>query len=314
MQKLLELTRYTHVEYEKLHKPNRQRPCNMGVKLLRNFDRVFHNSYRGDQCNMWMSERPVELSSLKPYNHSYVIIRKPSEHVVSQYFHCKESNDHSYAAEYMPSLDQWLDFHIERMDNATKTGEPLITQKEHYFGCYDPNNHQSFFTQFEADVSEADLKERFDVIGDMNYISKSICAIHIRYSGFVPPMCDCTSGSDNEGRRRLHDHGVTHHGASYELTPEQEAKIAKLTVRDGLLYERTQRVFVEQVKEIENDLGIKLCENPDLSSILDDKWMEYMKVDNLDNVGGVGAIATKDNNPLNLTRSQLIRIENNHVS
>ncbi len=258
--------------------PNRQRPCNEAKRLIRNFNRVYHTFYKGVKCNIWMSERQVELSSLKPYNHAYVIIRKPSEHVVSQYFHCKESNDHSYAAEHMPSLDRWLDFHIERMDNATKTGEPLITQKEHYFGCYDPNNHQSFFTQFDADVTEDVLKDRFDLVGDMSYMSKSICAIHIRYSGFVPPMCDCSSGSDSEGRRRLHDHGVQHHGATFELTEDQEAKIAKLTQYDRLLYERAQRVFADQVREIEDELDITLCENPDMSEIEDEKWMEHHDV------------------------------------
>ncbi len=135
------------------------------------------------------------------------------------------------------------------------------------FRCYDPINHQSFFTLFNDETTDEELRERFVVLGNMDMMGKSICAISIRYSGYVPPMCDCTGADDGDERRRLHDHGVTHHGATYELTEEQEAKIKKITQLDNLLYERAQRIFQDQVKEIEEELSIKLCDNPDLTNL-----------------------------------------------
>ena len=160
---------------------------------------------------MWMSERPIEYAN-STYNHAYSIVRKPRDHVISQYFHCKESKDHEKFAKFMPdTFDDWLDHHVRRYDKAVKENATDTMERRNDFRCYDPIDHQSYFVNFTDTVSEDELMERFDLLGDTNMMEKTICAIHIRYSGNVPPMCDCTEkgkADEDERRRLLLDHGV----------------------------------------------------------------------------------------------------------
>lgn len=277
--RLLRLAIHTQLKFEV---PNVQRPCNQGVGLLSHFETRFSRNFTNRTCNMWMTEQPIiprttEQNPILPYNHTYVMIRKPSEHVLSQFFHCKESTDHAKYRDFMPSLDEWLDFHVSRVEESTRKGEDLPVRvremKTHkgrmpFFHCYDPIDVQSYYTNFYNSTSEDELKERFDLVGDFDMVGKSICAIAIRYMGYVPPMCDCTN--TNKGRRLIsNDHGTKHHGSTFVLTDEQKAKVDKLTRLDHLLYRKAKHVFQAHVKEIEEELSIELCDDPDLSTELD---------------------------------------------
>eukprot|EP00957_Ditylum_brightwellii_P027303 2064486-Ditylum_brightwellii.AAC.1 len=230
------------------------RACNEGTVLLKNFNRKYRKEDpNGTPCNLWMTEYSTYLhpGGHKEYQHAYTVVRAPQEHVLSQYFHCKESKDHAKYAYKMPSLDEWLDHHMIRLVNKTLPAE---------YHCYDPINLQSRMTGFEDSMSESDLRERFDIIGDMKQLGKSVCAILVKYTGVVPPQCDCTNALQN--RRRLFDHGVQHHGATFNVSTDQAAKISKLTTLDSVLYDRVKAAFDNQVDEIEQEFEIMLCQHP----------------------------------------------------
>ena len=291
-----------------------------------------------------MTEHPIRKS--KEHLHAYTIIRSPKEHVLSQYFHCKESKSHKSRAHKMPdTLDQWLDHHVARYENYTSyrhvqhgyghgyghgheesgadkdiptgtgmsmpTPMPMHMKKERkkIFSCYDPINVQSYFTTFHVNTTDDDLYNRFDIIGDMDQMGKSVCAIMIRYMGYLPSVCDCSTSTSrsttrtatattdysdtntssimpeaknkhknkkrrpnakakatgNDRRRLVTDHGVKHHGATFNLTEDQYDKIEKITTVDKLLHQRVKHVFARQVKEIEHEFSAVLCENPDLT-------------------------------------------------
>jgi hypothetical protein len=224
-----------------------------------------------------MSEGPyTEMAQ-----HNYIVVRSPRQHVLSQYFHCKESKDHKSRAGLMPSsLDEWLTaWHAAAIGNATKYKE------NRKFGCYNPINLQSFYLGVSSakNASREDLKERFDVVGDNAQMGKTVCMIFIRYTGWVPKECDCsnanvtvsesnatmsTPSDASQRHRRLaltydkekHAHGVTHHGATFQTTPRQDEMIAKLTELDELLYQYSRDVFAEQVQEVEEEFKIKVCD------------------------------------------------------
>jgi len=186
-------------------------------------------------------------------------MRNPVEHVLSMYFHCKESRDHKKQAHFMPSLDDWLDHHVERLEfGAQQSTTSRQRRNLRPFFCYDPINIQSFFTRFNSAMTEEELYNKYDVIGDMDYFRKSQCAIFIRYTGYIPPSCVCDASTTS--RKLLQDHGVVHHGATFNTTDKQVAKIMKLTAIDQILHERVKRVFSRQVKDIEEELGITLCD------------------------------------------------------
>jgi len=230
------------------------RPCNVGTAKIENFETKWPKQYKGIQCNFWMSEQPIALSTS---HHAYTIIRSPKEHVISQYFHCTEAPVHR-GKHLMPPLDEWLDYYIGKKRKYGVKGA---------FNCYNPINLQSYFTDFAENVTEDELYKRFDIIGIMEDFDKSICAVSIRYMGYVPPMCDCTPKKANNTRKLNADHGVIHHGATFKLTNGQADKIANLTKLDSLLYESAKIVFARQIKEIEEEFDIILCDDPDFGTL-----------------------------------------------
>eukprot|EP01083_Nonionella_stella_P076829 209528_1 len=220
------------------------------------------------------------------------------------------------------TLDQWLDHHVARYENYTyghgheESGAdslpapmpmpmPMHMKKKRkkIFSCYDPINVQSYFTNFHVDTTEDDLYNRFDIIGDMDQMGKSACAIMIRYMGYLPSVCDCSTSNStstttatnsdtntsimpeaknknknknkrpnakakaNDRRRLVVDHGVKHHGATFNLTDDQYNKIEKITAVDKLLHQRVKYVFARQVKEIEREFSAVLCEDPNLVNL-----------------------------------------------
>ncbi len=88
-------------EFQALPKEKQFRLCNLGAGK-----RKRPESYNGVKCTMYMSEQQYSENS----TNTYVIIRNPRHHVLSQYFHCTESNDHAKESHRMPSLENWLEY------------------------------------------------------------------------------------------------------------------------------------------------------------------------------------------------------------
>lgn len=151
----------------------------------------------------------------------YTIVREPFSHVLSQYFHCTQSEAHgnrSYGR--MPSLDVWLKTYAnltEGIMNKTET-DRKIQSLQWYFNCYNPIDSESEFTDFKHKVYSDlpghysypysphntnkdhdhgdrddetkridkflfdDLKGRYKIIGDMAQMTKTLCAIFIDFT------------------------------------------------------------------------------------------------------------------------------------
>lgn len=301
------------------------RPCNVASLPLNLFyTSKYLEKFQGIPCNLWMTEdsffsyNPDEITRkrirkkdnsvilLPKYQHAYTIIRSPEEHVISQYFHCKEarSSVNEGYSDLMPSLDEWLDHHLNRLEEIKKSNkyyndhDTILRKKQwlkltqHYtessiineniYHCYDPINLQSRMIGFHEMMSESDLRNRFDIIGDMNQFGKSVCAIFIRYTGKVPSRCDCSNSNNSSSNNNFvgsaatasnadpvdasiqKDHGVIHHGSTFKfnLTKAQVNKINELTLMDNLMYDRVKVAFEKQVTDIERDFGVFLCSNP----------------------------------------------------
>jgi hypothetical protein len=277
-------------EWLALPKDKHFRGCNEASNPTANFRTEYRVDYKGNLCTMWMSEMGYTSSP----EHIYAIVREPKEHILSMYFHCKESVDHkrfTFGKQKMPSLDDWLDAWVDAIGNKTKE------RQNSRFHCDNlkPINLQSKFVRFDPDKGKEGLKSRYDVIGDNAQMAKTVCVIFIRYTGWVPKECDCSIASNtslsiesnwtavnissSSGRRQLrestsrrrrlsleydiekHSHGVTNHGATFNTTRRQDEAIAKLRVVDSLLYNVAREVFKEQVHEVEEEYQIKVCDH-----------------------------------------------------
>lgn len=234
---------------------SRHRACNEGKVNTRKFKARYRYGFQEDYCNLWMSESRYTSEPAK----IYTIVREPREHVLSMYFHCLESEDHSKKrGSMMHNLTAWLEEWVAGIGNKTKRVE------NHRFQCYKPIEHQSKWTTFDPELGKEDLRQKWTIIGDNRQMTKSICMIYIRWNGWVPWQCNCTSGTSSKPRAGADktddfDHGVKHHGATYNTTPYQNELIGKLRGNDTMLYKLTQEIMQEQEREIEDEFNVKLC-------------------------------------------------------
>lgn len=234
---------------------SRHRACNEGKVNTRKFKARYRYGSQQNYCNLWMSESRYTNVPAK----IYTIVREPREHVLSMYFHCLESQDHSKKrGSMMHNLTAWLEEWVAGLGNKTKRVE------NHRFQCYKPIEHQSKWTNFDPELGKEDLRQKWTIIGDNRQMTKSICMIYIRWNGWVPWQCNCTSGTSPKPRAGADktdhfDHGVKHHGATYNTTPYQDELIGKLRVNDTTLYKLTQEIMQEQEREIEDEFNVKLC-------------------------------------------------------
>ena len=204
---------------------------------------------KGARCNMWMSEQ-MYTSLLTMPEHIYTVVHNPRDHILSQYFHCTESREHLDRSMFMPSLDEWLESWVLALNNETKA------QENSKFQCYSPINLQSSYTQFQPEENDSlqDLERRFTVIAPFDNMDLSMCVIFIHYAGWVPETCKCSND-----RYLAEDHGVKHHGGSFETTDQQDELIQKLVQNDNLLFNYTKTLFAQKLKHTEEEYSVNLC-------------------------------------------------------
>lgn len=227
------------------------------------------------KCGMYMTES--HYSSIP--QHVYTVVRDPREHIVSAYFHCKESKIHGKRFGHMmpDTLDEWLNVWIDVKSSPRGLQKARAMKKTENFRCYNPINMQSsmLLSPSEggevAEISKAGLAKRFDVIGLTSQMDKSLCLVFIAWNGFAPDRCVCGGGGNKDGGNAdrgdqrlshniaIHSHNVTNHGGTHDHTPEQLSAIAELADVDMKLYSVAEELFEDQVAEVEKKLSVKLC-------------------------------------------------------
>ena len=207
------------------------------------------------QWSTWVRNSPdcVIRTSESVYSpavkHTFTVVRPPLEHVLSQYFHCAESKSHKSRRHLMPSLDVWL-------KEWAKARSSNSTQLVQSFSCYNPINLQSARLCYPSNTT--DLLERFDVIGVLPELVRSTCLMSIEMLGIVPPRCNCTNSRVHR-RLRLDDHGVKHHGDTFNMTRKQRRLAELLTEQDAFLYEDALAVFKNHVRYVQQKYSFQMC-------------------------------------------------------
>ena len=208
---------------------------------------VFNTKFR---CSMIVSEWPWNERA----KNIYTIVREPMSHLISQYFHCCDS-DNSKHRHLMPSLQEWIDAYTDLSNTLPlETRPPYIELWKQIpeakalrdkYQCYNPIDSESDFVKFPPVQKDGtrmvlpndytfpyhpnhitqgkllmgrdkatqrideqlfnDLKKRFRIIGDMNRMIKTVCAIFIDLHGgkHIPKPCDCTNVDKTKSEEAL---------------------------------------------------------------------------------------------------------------
>jgi hypothetical protein len=235
--------------------------CNKGIKHYKNYPQWQEEERaQGIQCRIYISE--AEYISQYQGEHNaifFTMIRDPQEHILSQYFHCTEASVHRNK-ELMPNLTEWLQFYATEKPKLS----PLNKPGKNPFGCYDPRHLQSRYLRFNGTESGLhELTSKFQVIGLTSHFQESVCLLYIHLKGGseIPPECDCSKDHRLLPESDREDHGVTHHGSTFQLeSEEQRALIQKLAGIDTMLYRYVRDTqFDEQVVRFEERYSFKLC-------------------------------------------------------
>ncbi len=219
------------------------------------------------KCAAWSIEGDYSARA----DHTFTTLRDPHSHVLSQYFHCKESYDHRYGHDAIGTLDEWLEYWSNALnESGYDPFEQYIgsSLRGHVFKCYIPVNMQArklhmnhtLILDADEEVAKQEIRSKFDIIGDNAQMDKTICATVARITGVLPSACDC---SQEKVQRILKDgdHGVTNHGNTFETTAQQDEWIKKITEVDQRLYEYAKIIFAEQVAKVEEEFGVKMCDS-----------------------------------------------------
>ena len=293
--------------WKELDRSQRFRACNIGAAKLKKRMK----SYKDIVCSLYMTEQFDHLSQnrtwISPARKTYIILRNPVEHTISQYFHCTESREHR-KKELMPSLDTWLETYYNistgkslynittgKKEYDNRTGNSLEIERKDLFGryvpmvfslfnCYNPIDFQSvwagainkrgmFLLENATFSDQVDFfRERYTIMGDNAQMDKTVCAIFIHYTGWIPPKCDCTeqttttlNATNEEGnetqKKPSADHGVQHHGSSFNRSLRHDEFIQEIRRNDLKLYKVSKAVFEIQVQELEAKHDFKLCDS-----------------------------------------------------
>jgi len=253
--------------YNKLSPNDKYRLCNVGeMPILK--DTILMPEYGGTKCTMYMSEYHYnKLPSNKIPQFAYTIIRNPKHHVLSQYFHCTESNDRGARQKNakrevpLPNLDEWLSKWVLSIDDSK---ERFLNSK---MRCYNPIDMQSKYVGFDNDslnnTAMKSIQQKFTVVGPLDDIDRVLCVVMIHYAGWLPAKCNCSSSDDDQRRRRLAEisqHGVIHHGSTYNTTRFEDSLIEKLTTKDELLYDYSKQLFETQLRVVEEYFNVTICD------------------------------------------------------
>ena len=211
---------------------------------------------------------------------SFTMVREPTAHVISQFFHCQIQRRPN--SEQMPetllewlmewktlvsSLEQQQDpFHSHAVLNPVQ--DPYRRWRDGKFSCYVPLNFQSWVTGVGSSSANSpsktikqQLEARFQAIGILSRFETSSCVFLTVALDHVPAVCDCTRGQQKQARRELptYAHGVVQHGTTYNLTLQERRLIHELTAVDQHLYEQAVALFHKKVETLEHKHGVTLC-------------------------------------------------------
>lgn len=190
------------------------------------------------------------------------LLRDPRAHVLSQYFHCRTSDDHSYGHDFVPAtFPEWIDSWSDHLSEF----EQFESQP---FCCYTPYNMMAARFSCGNGVSEQEshfhpeimdvLKEKIanlSFVGLAEAYSESLCLLRIRETGQFPEECEC---GNKQGISKTH---VTHGSQPHKTSDYHEdvlRKVDKLTAIDKALYEFGKKRFFDDIQAVENKYKKKI--------------------------------------------------------
>lgn len=167
-------------------------------------------------------------------------------------------------------MEQWLQAWVTMLDAGEATGffpQSGTMPSGTYPNCYAPVNMQT--TRFQCtdrdyrpdevsvDVAIENMRSLW-VLGLQEEYATSLCLLHARAQGELPPGCSCES-RELFLQTRTNDNGPT---ARPVISDNMRVLLDRLTFQDQALHEAAMARFHEDVASVEAEFGVTiLCSN-----------------------------------------------------
>jgi len=169
-------------------------------------------------------------------------------------------------------MEEWLRAWVAMVDAGTANGylpQSGVQPQGTYPSCYAPLNVQTQrFTCEDRDVHPEQVSSELAIanmqsmwfLGLVEEYDTSVCLLHARARGEMPPGCSC----DSRDLLQVTGSNSNDHTARPVITDDIRELLERLTSHDQLLYEAAVARFHEDVAAVEAEFGVTiLCGNED---------------------------------------------------
>lgn len=246
-------------------------------------------SFAVDRRDVQSAEGCYEWSEKLKSNGTLLMLRRPTDHVLSMYNHCKSGPyGPQWAHEKMPEtfeewVRKWTDIHKHNgaVGDFTPSSGDLdfvpTFKTEIPFSCYNPVDLQvqrmscekpfSYPDHADVDLAVRNMKSA-KFVGLVEAYHESLCLLSAKVDGKLSAGCNCENEDEWKTFSTTH---ATHYTVAANDTvkrkmtdfPEEVSNAIKDFTRGDLkLYEAAVARFVQDIDEVEKKHGVKvLCEN-----------------------------------------------------
>ncbi|CAJ1443965.1 unnamed protein product [Effrenium voratum] len=230
------------------------------------------------RANIWSEEVCLSYFLKGHFEQSAVMVRRPRDHVLSQYKHCANGGGPQYhavvhAMHALPgepncklpdTFQAWVAYwhsHFRDSGNAIPYFHP--------FNCYIPWNRQSwqltcsefkFLSPVDEDSSIKAMQSA-TLLGVVEAMHESSCLFSARLKGSLPAHCSCESSDWNSFVEYREDHGLHYEASIEDFNETVLQQVDDLTKVDWPMYREAVKRFIGDLGQVELEFGTKiLCD------------------------------------------------------
>ncbi|CAJ1455893.1 unnamed protein product [Effrenium voratum] len=225
--------------------------------------------------NLYSEETCLSDFSKGHFEESAVMVRRPRDHVLSQYKHCANGGGPRYhaivhAMHALPgepncklpdTFQAWVAYwHSHFRDSGPSSAY------RHPFKCYIPWNRQSwqltcsdrFLMNPVDEDSSIKAMQSATLLGVVEAMHESVCLFSARLKGSLPAHCSCESSDWSSFVEYHEDHGSQYEAAIEDFDETVLQQVDDLTKVDRPMYQAAVKRFIGDLGQVERKFGTKI--------------------------------------------------------
>lgn len=250
-------------------------PKTAGVSFLRDILSILPDDaglFSWEACYSEMTGMVEQHSNGTGPHRMITMLRKPSEHVYSEYLECADTpwgkairSESGAEEEDVASFTSWLQHFAQNSTDDFNCYHPFNMQSRALSCDYpsDPHHYDGELNSAMTAAAFRAMEETF-FVGLVEYYQESLCLFHSKVvESALPSWCDCKQkGAWNAKAVTNATHNVPEHSL-HDLSSADMDIVNSLTEHDQMLYNAAYERFKKDIAAEEEKRGVKImCSTP----------------------------------------------------